>query len=78
MRKADTTKIALYPEFRDCAAPSTERILEIFQTTSRHQRYRHGVLVQAFAPELTDQQQQQLLRLLGLEPTIYTDQPQLP
>ena len=77
MRQADTAKIALYPEFRDRAAPSTERILEIFQTTSRHQLYRHGTLVQVFTPELTDQQQQ-LLRFLGLEPTIYTDQPQLP
>ena len=57
MRQADTNKIAPYPEFRDRAAPSTERILEIFQTTSRHQLYRHGDLVQAFTPELTDQQQ---------------------
>ena len=77
MRQADTTKISLYPEFRDCAAPSTERILEIFAATNRHHLYRHGTLVQAFAPELTDQQQQ-ILGLLGLSPTIYTDQTQLP
>ena len=77
MRRADTTTIALYPEFRDCTAPSTERILEIFQTTSRHHLYRHGSLAQSFAPELTGQQQQ-LLSLLGLPPTAYTDQTQLP
>ena len=77
MRQADIPTIALYPEFRDCTAPSTERILEIFQTTSRHHLYRHGHLVQTFPPELTDQQQQ-LLSFLGLTPTIYTNQPQLP
>ena len=77
MRQAGTTKISLYPEFRDCATPSTERILEIFAATNRHHLYRHGTLVQAFAPELTDQQQQ-ILGLLDLSPTIYTDQTQLP
>ena len=30
MAHATLTGILLYPEFRDCPAPSTERILEIF------------------------------------------------
>ena len=77
MRQAGTPKIALYPEFRDCTAPSTERILEIFAPVSRHQLYRHGALVQEFAPELTDQQRQ-ILGLLDLAPTIYTKQKQHP
>lgn len=74
MRRAATTKIPLYPEFRGCAAPSTERILEIFAATSRHHLYSHGVLVKTFAPEITDQQQQ-VLDLLGLPAAVYTEHP---
>ena len=36
--------------------PSTERILEIFATVSRHQLHHDGVLVKTFHPELTTQQ----------------------
>jgi transposase len=65
--------IALYPEFRDCKSPSTERILEIFATVARHQLHRDGTLVQTFQPELTSQQLQ-VLELLGLSPSAYTQQ----
>ena len=65
MRRAALDNIALYPEFRDCKAPSTERILEIFVTLACHQLHRDGTLIQTFEPELTAQQQQ-VLDLLGL------------
>jgi transposase len=65
MRRAALDNIALYPELRDCKAPSTERILEIFAAVSRHQLHRDGTLIQTFHPELTAQQQQ-VLDLLGL------------
>jgi len=71
MRRAALDNIALYPEFRDCKAPSTERILEIFATVARHQLHRDGTLVQTFEPELTAQQQQ-VLNLLGLPHSAYT------
>ena len=71
MRQAAINNIPLYPEFRDCAAPSTERILEIFATVARHQLRRDGALVQTFEPELTAQQLQ-VLDLLGLSPNAYT------
>lgn len=74
MRTAALDNIALYPEFRDCKAPSTERILEIFSTVARHQLHRDGALIQTFQPELTAQQQQ-VLGLLGLSPSAYTQQP---
>jgi transposase len=73
MRHAAMDNIALYPEFRDCKAPSTERILEIFTTVARHQLHRDGTLVQTFEPELTAQQQQ-VLQLLGVSPNAYTQQ----
>jgi transposase len=71
MAAAALDNIPLYPEFRDCTAPSTERILEIFTNLARHQLHRDGVLVQTFEPELTTQQQQ-ILDLLSLASTAYT------
>jgi transposase len=71
MHRAALDNIALYPEFRDCKAPSTERILEIFATVARHQLHRDGTLVKTFEPELTAQQQQ-VLQLLSLSPSAYT------
>ena len=73
MRRAALDNIALYPEFRDCKAPSAERILEIFATVSRHQLHRDDTLVKTFQPELTAQQQQ-VLDLLGLPHSAYTQQ----
>lgn len=73
MRQAALDNIALYPEFRDCKAPSTERILEIFATVARHQLHRDGLLVKTFQPKLTNQQQQ-ILELLGVSPSAYTQQ----
>jgi transposase len=72
MRRAATTKIPLYPEFRGCAAPSAERVLEIFANIGRHRLLnQHGQLVQTFEPELTPQQTQ-VLDLLAIPTTSYT------
>jgi transposase len=70
MQHADLTKIRLYPEFRNCTSPSTERILEIFSTLARHQLHHDGALVKTFHPELTAQQQQ-ILDLMNLSPSVY-------
>ena len=67
--------IELYPELRSCRAPSTERILEIFATLARHQLHDDGTPIQTFQPELS-RQQQQVLDLLGLPHSAYTQQPQ--
>jgi transposase len=75
MRRTALHDIALYPELRDCKAPSTERILEIFGTVARHQLHRDGILIQTFQPELTAQQQQ-VLELLSVSASAYTQQPQ--
>lgn len=75
MRRAALDNIPLYPEFRDCKTPSTERILEIFAPVARHHLHRDGALVQTFQPELTTQQQQ-ILDLLNLPTSAYTQQAQ--
>jgi transposase len=71
MHHADLAKIRLYPEFRNCTSPSTERILEIFSTVSRHQLHHDDVLMKTFHPELTAQQEQ-VLKLMNLDPSVYT------
>ena len=71
--KRPCDNIALYPEFRDCKAPSAERILEIFTAVARHHLHRNGALVKTFQPELTNQQLQ-VLELLELSPSAYTQQ----
>jgi transposase len=73
MARAALDTIELYPELRDCKAPSTERILEIFSTLSRHDLHHEDNLVKTFEPELTAQQQQ-VLDLLGLPHRAYTQQ----
>ena len=64
--------IALYPELRNCPAPSAPRILEIFHDIQRHQLIDNdGHTVQTFQPELTDLQQQ-VLDLLHIPAGVYS------
>jgi hypothetical protein len=74
MTRVALDSIELYPELRSCRAPSTERILEIFATLTRHQLHDNDRLIQTFQPELTTQQRQ-VLDLLGLPQNAYTQQP---
>jgi transposase len=74
MARVALDSIELYPELRSCRAPSTERILEIFATLTRHQLHDNDRLIQTFQPELTTQQRQ-VLDLLGLPQSAYTQQP---
>ncbi len=66
--------LALYPEDRDCPAPSAARVLEIFANLTRHHLHRHGQLNQVFDPEL-DTRQRAVLRLLGISPNTYRKRP---
>lgn len=70
MKAEDLDAIPLYPEDRDCPAPSAERILAIFATVQRHELFDQGRLVKTFEPELTATQRR-VLKLLGLSPSIY-------
>jgi transposase len=70
MARANTPTIPLYPEERDCAAPSAERILEVFAGLERHHLIEDGRVIEVFEPKLTPLQQQ-LLRLLGIPQRAY-------
>lgn len=64
--------IPLYPEDRDCAAPSASRVLEIFNGVLRHHLTdKTGHIVQVFEPTLNPLQQQ-VLNLLDIHPSVYT------
>lgn len=67
MARRGIAELPLYPEDRDCKAPSTDRILETFAPLQRHLLYKAGHVIQRFDPELTDLQRL-LLGLLGISP----------
>lgn len=72
MATAGVPTIALYPEDRDCAAPSASRVLEIFNGLARHHLAdKTGRVVQVFEATLTPLQQQ-ILDLLDIRTTVYT------
>jgi transposase len=52
MARQKVESLPLYPEERECRAPSTERILDLFAPLQRHRLRKHGNLVQVFEPEL--------------------------
>lgn len=60
MRAQGLRGIALYPELRNCSAPSAARVLEIFDDVQRHYLIRADDIVQVFEPELTELQLQVL------------------
>lgn len=70
MTREKIDRLPVYPEERDCKAPSTERILDVFAPLLRHRLRRAGQLVQVFEPELTDLHRQ-ILKLMRLRPTIF-------
>jgi transposase len=70
MNLAGTAAIALYPEDRDCTAPSAARALDVFAGLTRNRLYQDGRLVQTFEPRL-DSRHRTLLRLLGIPVRAY-------
>jgi len=63
-------QLPLYPEERDCPAPSADRILEIFGPLQRHLLCKARRVVQRFDPELTDLQHK-LLAFLKISPKVF-------
>jgi hypothetical protein len=66
MKKLGIKKIPLYPEERPCAAPTTERVFELFEDLRRHRLIDgDGHERQRFYDALTETQRT-VLRLLRL------------
>lgn len=76
VRRAMTARgiesLPLYPEDRDCLAPSANGIFQVFSGLQYHQLRRPDTLVQTFSPDLNPLQRQ-ILDLLGISPKEFTD-----
>jgi transposase len=73
MRREQITDLPLYPEHRACAQPTADHALELFSTLARHHLTTpQGQHVQTFPPQLTTLQQQ-LLDLLAIAASAYTN-----
>ena len=65
MKKGDRKSIQIYPEFRSCDSPTTDRVLGDFSLVQLNWIEAGGKIVKKFLPELT-QRQEDLLRLAGV------------
>lgn len=74
MRDNNIESLPLYPEERRTKRPTAEQIFRLFASTQRHELHRHGRVVRTFEASLTDLQAQ-VLSLLGVPPSAYTDAP---
>lgn len=72
MRAGRIKSLPLYPEQRDCKNPTTDRILEIFEGVQGHRLCQKGTRPTYFPPTLSPLQTQ-LLELLGVKTTDYTN-----
>jgi transposase len=62
--------LPLYPEERECKAPSTERVLAVFSPLQRHRLLKAGREIQCFEPELVGLHRQ-ILDLMQLPYTLF-------
>ena len=67
MQDKELKSLRLYPEARDCPAPTMARIIDIFGNLQRHILSTEGKIVQRFDPELTELQED-VIELLGVSP----------
>ena len=71
MVAAGIDRLPLYPEERECRAPSAERVLEVFASLQRHDLWAGDRRVQTFQPQL-DALQERLVTLLGMAAADFT------
>ena len=70
MAKEERKSIRIYPEFRSCESPTTDRVLGDFSMVQMNWIEIDGKVVKKFLPKLT-QRQEDLLRLAGVPSDSY-------
>ena len=70
MKKEERKSIRIYPEFRSCESPTTDRVLGGFSMVQINWIEADGKMVKKFLPKLT-QRQEDLLRLAGVPSDSY-------
>jgi len=69
MSEAELKSLPLYPERRKCRAPTTRRVLDLFEPVQRHELQSEGES-DLFCTELTPLQRK-IATLLGVSPKNY-------
>ena len=64
--------LPLYSEDRACCAPTTDKVLKVFEEVQIHHLLTSGAEVQLFLPQLTPLQHQ-LLQLMSVDEALYTE-----
>ncbi|MFV9630160.1 MAG: hypothetical protein ACNYWM_03675 [Methanosarcinales archaeon] len=72
MKKAGLKSIPIYPEKRQCASPTTDKVLNLFNNIQRHHLMDNEVLVKTFNPKLNEVQAL-VLDLLKILQNVYTE-----
>jgi len=72
MKKAGLKSIPIYHEKRQCASPTTDKVLNLFNNIQRHHLTDNGVLVKTFNPKLNEVQAL-VLNLLDIPQSVYTE-----
>ena len=72
MKKAGLKSIPIYPEKRQCASPTTDKVLNLFNNIQPHYLTNNGVLVKKFNPRLNEVQAL-VLDLLKIPHSVYTE-----
>ncbi len=72
MKKAGLKSIPIYPEKRQCASPTTDKVWNLFNNIQPHYLTDNGVLVKTFNPRLNDVQAL-VLDLLKIPHSVYTE-----
>jgi len=70
MAKEKVEALPLYPEERDCRAPTMRRVLEVFGRMQRHELWQGEKRAQVFLTEMTGLQKQ-ILSLMGVPEEVY-------
>ncbi|MHB8561825.1 MAG: IS1634 family transposase [Thermoplasmataceae archaeon] len=70
MMKEERKSIQIYPEFRSCESPTTDRVLGDFSLVQLNWIEAGGKIVKKFLPKLTHRQEE-LLSLAGVPPDSY-------
>jgi transposase len=70
MARSGEASLPLYPEGRDCARPTTHRLIEVFSAIQRHEVRVGDGEPQVLVTKLT-KTQRTIVRLLGLDPRTY-------
>ena len=70
MKSRKLSSIPIYPEERECYAPTADKLLGLFESLRVHYLLRDGQHVETFWDELTDVQLE-VLDLLGTPASVY-------